>query len=173
MLSKVKLFLCLTKHYIMKAYREWVRQEPLLFYQVAPQLYSRGWVDPVPDQLLFVLVMPGIELGPPDLQPRTRPQRRSLFTFNTICKYLLMTKNHVTTSWIFGSVDACVTRKTFALLLSETAGRQADRSRTPNETAHRPTANTISEQTNGWRERPLTAVSWCMFLSNDSVRYGL
>jgi hypothetical protein len=29
------------------------RQEPLLFYQVAPQLYSQGWVDPVPDPLLF------------------------------------------------------------------------------------------------------------------------
>jgi hypothetical protein len=29
------------------------RQEPLLFYQVAPKLYSRGWVDPVPDPLLF------------------------------------------------------------------------------------------------------------------------
>jgi hypothetical protein len=29
------------------------RQEPLLFYQVAPQLYSRGWVHPVPDTLLF------------------------------------------------------------------------------------------------------------------------
>jgi hypothetical protein len=29
------------------------RQEPLLFYQVAPQLYSRGRVDPVPDPLLF------------------------------------------------------------------------------------------------------------------------
>jgi hypothetical protein len=29
------------------------RQEPLLFYQVAPQLYSRGWMDPVPDPLLF------------------------------------------------------------------------------------------------------------------------
>jgi hypothetical protein len=29
------------------------RQEPLLFYQVAPQLYSRGWVDHVPDPLLF------------------------------------------------------------------------------------------------------------------------
>jgi hypothetical protein len=29
------------------------RQEQLLFYQVAPQLYSRGWVDPVPDPLLF------------------------------------------------------------------------------------------------------------------------
>jgi hypothetical protein len=29
------------------------RQEPLLFYQVASQLYSRGWVDPVPDPLLF------------------------------------------------------------------------------------------------------------------------
>jgi hypothetical protein len=28
--------------------------EPLFFYQVAPQLYSRGWVDPVPDPLLFV-----------------------------------------------------------------------------------------------------------------------
>jgi hypothetical protein len=43
------------------------RQEPLLFYQVAPQLYSRGWVDPVPDPLLFFLVVPGIELGPPGL----------------------------------------------------------------------------------------------------------
>jgi hypothetical protein len=29
------------------------RQEPLLFYQVAPQLYSRGWVDPVRDPLLL------------------------------------------------------------------------------------------------------------------------
>jgi hypothetical protein len=29
------------------------KQEPLLFYQVAPQLYSRGWVHPVPDPLLF------------------------------------------------------------------------------------------------------------------------
>ena len=27
--------------------------EPLLFIQVAPQLTSRGWVDPVPDPLLF------------------------------------------------------------------------------------------------------------------------
>jgi hypothetical protein len=41
--------------------------EPLLFYQVAPQLYSRGWVDPVPDPLPFFLVVPGIEPGPPDL----------------------------------------------------------------------------------------------------------
>jgi hypothetical protein len=29
------------------------RQEPLLFHQVAPQLYSRGWVGPIPDPLLF------------------------------------------------------------------------------------------------------------------------
>jgi hypothetical protein len=29
------------------------RPEPLLFYQVAPQLYSRGWVDPVPDPLIL------------------------------------------------------------------------------------------------------------------------
>jgi hypothetical protein len=38
-------------------------------------------VDPVPDPLLFFLVVPGIEPGPPDLQLRTlttRPQRRSV-----------------------------------------------------------------------------------------------
>jgi hypothetical protein len=34
-------------------YSRFSRQEPLLFYQLAPQLYSRGWVDPVPDSLLF------------------------------------------------------------------------------------------------------------------------
>jgi hypothetical protein len=34
-------------------YSRYSTQEPLLFYQVAPQLYSRGWVDPVPDPLLF------------------------------------------------------------------------------------------------------------------------
>jgi hypothetical protein len=28
-------------------------RSPLLFYQVALQLYSRGWVDSVPDPLLF------------------------------------------------------------------------------------------------------------------------
>jgi hypothetical protein len=41
--------------------------EPLLFYQVAPQLYSRCWVEPVPDHYFFFLVLPGIEPGPPDL----------------------------------------------------------------------------------------------------------
>jgi hypothetical protein len=40
-------------------YSRFSRQEPLLFYQVAPQLYSRGWVDPVPDPLLFLLVVHG------------------------------------------------------------------------------------------------------------------
>jgi hypothetical protein len=34
------------------------RQEPLLFYQAAPQLYSQGWVDSVPDPLLFFLPPP-------------------------------------------------------------------------------------------------------------------
>jgi hypothetical protein len=43
------------------------RQEPLLFYQVAPQLYSRGSVHLVPNPLHFFLVVPGIEPGPPDL----------------------------------------------------------------------------------------------------------
>jgi hypothetical protein len=42
-------------------------------------------VDPVPDPLLFFLVVPGIEPGPPDLQPRTlttRRQRRSPYVHN-------------------------------------------------------------------------------------------
>jgi hypothetical protein len=37
----------------LRQYSRFSRQEPLLFYLVAPQLYSRGWVDPVPDPLLF------------------------------------------------------------------------------------------------------------------------
>jgi hypothetical protein len=42
--------------------------EPLLFYQAAPQLYSRGWVDPVPDPLLLRNVLaPEIEPGPVDM----------------------------------------------------------------------------------------------------------
>jgi hypothetical protein len=46
------------------------------FFQVAPHLYSRGWVDPVPDPYFSEnLVSPGIEPGPLDLT--TRPQRRS------------------------------------------------------------------------------------------------
>jgi hypothetical protein len=64
----------------LRPYSRFSRQEPLLFYQVAPQLYSRVWVDLVPDPLLFFLVVPVIEPGPPELQPRTlttRPHRRS------------------------------------------------------------------------------------------------
>jgi hypothetical protein len=38
-----------------------------IFFQVAPQLYSRGRVDPVTDPLFFFLVVPGIEPEPPDL----------------------------------------------------------------------------------------------------------
>jgi hypothetical protein len=34
-------------------YSRFSRPEPLLFFQVAPKLYSRGWVDPVPDPLLL------------------------------------------------------------------------------------------------------------------------
>jgi hypothetical protein len=53
---------------IPRPYSRFSRQEPLLFYQAAPpQLYSRGWVDPVSDPLLFFLVVPGIEPGPPNL----------------------------------------------------------------------------------------------------------
>jgi hypothetical protein len=45
----------------LRPYFRFSRQELLLFCQVAPQLYSRGWVDPVPDTLLFYLIVPGIE----------------------------------------------------------------------------------------------------------------
>jgi hypothetical protein len=37
----------------LRPYSRFSRQEPLLFYQVAAQLYSRRWVDPVPDPLIF------------------------------------------------------------------------------------------------------------------------
>jgi hypothetical protein len=37
----------------LRPYSQISRPEPLLFCQVAPQLYSRGWVDPVPDPLFL------------------------------------------------------------------------------------------------------------------------
>jgi hypothetical protein len=40
-------------HGSLPPYSRFSRQEPLHFYQVAPQLYSRSWVDPVPDPLLL------------------------------------------------------------------------------------------------------------------------
>jgi hypothetical protein len=36
-----------------RLYSRLSRPEPVLFLQVAPQLYLRGWVDPVPDPLLL------------------------------------------------------------------------------------------------------------------------
>jgi hypothetical protein len=58
----------------LRPYSWFSRQEPLLFYQVAPQLYSRGWVDPVPDPLLiFFLVVresnPGLRICSQELWP--------------------------------------------------------------------------------------------------------
>jgi hypothetical protein len=43
----------------LRPYSRFSSQEPLLFYQVAPQLYSRGRVDPVPDPLLGKPSSPG------------------------------------------------------------------------------------------------------------------
>jgi hypothetical protein len=34
------------RDWFLRPYSRFSRQEPLLFYQAAPQLYSRGWVDP-------------------------------------------------------------------------------------------------------------------------------
>jgi hypothetical protein len=36
-----------------RPYSRFSRPEPYYFFEVAPQLYSRGWVDPVPDPLLL------------------------------------------------------------------------------------------------------------------------
>jgi hypothetical protein len=41
----------------LRPYSRFSRHEPLLFYQVAPQLYSRGWVHPVPHPLLFTFMV--------------------------------------------------------------------------------------------------------------------
>jgi hypothetical protein len=51
----------------LRPYSRFSRQEPLLFYPVAPELCLRGLVDRVPDPLIFFLIVPGIEPGPPDL----------------------------------------------------------------------------------------------------------
>jgi hypothetical protein len=37
----------------LQLYSRLSRPQPLIFLPVAPQLYSRGWVDPVPDPLLL------------------------------------------------------------------------------------------------------------------------
>jgi hypothetical protein len=37
----------------LRPYSRFSRQKTILFYQIDPQLYSRGWVDPVPDPLLL------------------------------------------------------------------------------------------------------------------------
>jgi hypothetical protein len=58
---------------ILRPYSLLSRQDPLLFFQVAPQLYSGGRVDPVPDPILFFLVVPGMEPGPPDLSQELWP----------------------------------------------------------------------------------------------------
>jgi hypothetical protein len=47
----------------LRPYSRFSRQVPLFFYQVAPQLYSRGWVDPVPDPLLFFFGSAGNRTG--------------------------------------------------------------------------------------------------------------
>jgi hypothetical protein len=65
----------------VRPYSRFSRQEPLLFYQVPPQLYSLGWVDPVPDQLPFFpgsagnRTMASVSVAK---TLTTKPQRRSL-----------------------------------------------------------------------------------------------
>jgi hypothetical protein len=45
-------------------------------------------VDPVPDPLLFFLVVPGIEPGPPDLYPRTLTTEASMYIYIYIYIYI-------------------------------------------------------------------------------------
>jgi hypothetical protein len=59
-------------------------------------------VDPVPDPLLFSLVVPGIEPGPPDLKARTlttRPHWRSYRFHKTLKKRLTSELNSHTGSY--------------------------------------------------------------------------
>jgi hypothetical protein len=37
----------------LRPYSRFYIAEPLIFFQVAPELYSQGWVDPIPDSLLL------------------------------------------------------------------------------------------------------------------------
>jgi hypothetical protein len=67
----------------LRPYSRFSRQEPLLFYQVAPQfVLTRLSGTRSRPTTSFSLVVPGIEPGPPVLYPRpltTRPQRRSKY----------------------------------------------------------------------------------------------
>jgi hypothetical protein len=57
-----------------------------LFFQVAPRLYSRGWVDPVPDPLLLRKsgsVEDRTRTPGSSQELTTRPQRRSTFFYIT------------------------------------------------------------------------------------------
>jgi hypothetical protein len=55
----------------LRLYYWFSRPESLLFFQVAPQLYSQGWVDPVPDPLhLRKFSSVGNQPGPLNLYPR-------------------------------------------------------------------------------------------------------
>jgi hypothetical protein len=75
------------------------RPEPLLFFQVAPQLYSWGWVDHVPVPLLVRKSgNTGNRTRPLDLQPgtlATRPQRWSTFFYITYKFSLYHTGNTI------------------------------------------------------------------------------
>jgi hypothetical protein len=64
----------------LRPYSRFSRQELLLFYQVAPQLCSRGWVDPIPDPLLFFSGSAGNRTRASRRTLTTRPQRRSTVT---------------------------------------------------------------------------------------------
>jgi hypothetical protein len=67
----------------LRPYSRRSRLQPLIFFQVAPQLYSRDWVDPFPDILLIRKSgSAGVEPRSLDLKPgtlTTRPQRQSTF----------------------------------------------------------------------------------------------
>jgi hypothetical protein len=82
------------------------RQEPLLFYQVAPQLYSRGWVDPVPDPLLLRKSgSAGNRTRASGSLPRTlttRPQRRSNLNLKHSCMFTcwLAIVSKAATQWL-------------------------------------------------------------------------
>jgi hypothetical protein len=83
----------------LRPYSRMSTPEPLLFFQVAPQLYSQVWVDHFQTHCSSEhMVAPGIEPGPLDLKPgalTTRPQRHAVMLLNITSRLRLIgvTKN--------------------------------------------------------------------------------
>jgi hypothetical protein len=76
-------------------YSQFLDRSRYFFFQVAPQLCSRGWLEPVPDPLhLTILVAPGIEPGTSgSLARTTRPHSVTIYIYIYIYIYTIYYNN--------------------------------------------------------------------------------